>query len=61
MMFQLYYNAYHPVEILESLVVKSSVCCNRDRGVSMSSLMIDSHGPFTFVFKPDRSWYNLFY
>jgi hypothetical protein len=22
--------------------------------------MIDSHGPFTFVFKPDRDWYSLF-
>jgi hypothetical protein len=26
----------------------------------MSSRLIDSHGPFTFVFKPDRDWYKLF-
>ena len=57
---QLYYNAHHPIEILNSLMVKSSICCNRDRGVSMSSRMINSHGPFTFVFKPERDWYNIF-
>jgi hypothetical protein len=57
---QLYYNAAHPIEILESLMVKSSICCNRDRGVSMSSQLIESHGPFTFVFKPGRDWYGLF-
>lgn len=26
----------------------------------MSSRMIESHGPFTFVFKPGRDWYGLF-
>lgn len=57
---KLYYNAYHPVEILESLTIKTSSCCGRDRGVSMSSQMIDSHGPFTFVFKEGCEWFWLF-
>jgi hypothetical protein len=26
----------------------------------MSSRLIQSHGPFTFVFKPERDWYKLF-
>ena len=57
---RLFYNAAHPLEILDSLKVKGSICCQRDRGVSMSARMIDSHGPFTFVFKPDLDWYKLF-
>lgn len=47
---KLYYNASHPTEILESLTVKTSTCCGRDRGVSMSAKQLDCHGPFTFVF-----------
>ena len=57
---KLYYNAHHPVEILESRTILTSTCNGRNRGLSMSSKLIDSHGPFTFVFKPDRHWYNQF-
>jgi hypothetical protein len=59
-MLQLHYNAYFPVEILDSLLIESSIVCNNDRGISMSSRLIDSHGPFTFVFKPERDWYKFF-
>lgn len=54
---KLYYNAAHPIEILQSLTVLTSKMCGRDRGVSFSSEMLNSHGAFTFVFAPDRPWY----
>lgn len=57
---RLFYNANHPVEILEQLRIKSSIINRRNRGVSMSSCIINSHGAFTFIFKSDLSWYNQF-
>ena len=57
---KLYYNAHDPIGILESLKIRTSVCLGRDRGVSMSSKMIDSHGPFTFVFREGREWFSQF-
>ena len=45
-----YYNCWHPLEILQSLVIKVSTINGRNRGVSVASQMINSHGPFTFVF-----------
>jgi hypothetical protein len=56
---KLYYNCSHPIEILESLTIKISRV-TRDRGVSMSSVPINCHGPFTFIFKEDRLWYRQF-
>lgn len=55
----LFYNAFHPLEILSSLTIKTSFV-TRDRGVSMSCCAITSHGPFSFVFKPDLIWYAQF-
>lgn len=56
-MFRLYYNASHPLEILQSKTILTSKV-NRDRGVSLSSVLLNCHGAFTFVFKPDLPWYN---
>jgi hypothetical protein len=57
---RLYYNAFHPLEILQTLTIKTSVMNGRDRGVSMSSQPLDCHGPFTFVFKEGVRWARQF-
>lgn len=49
------------MEILDSLMIKTSIINGQDRGVSMSSnLKLWSHGPFKFIFKPELAWYAQF-
>lgn len=60
-MLQLCYNSWHPVEILTECVVRPSILDRRNRGVSFSeNLGLWGHGPFKFIFKPERVWYEKF-
>lgn len=55
----MYYNAAHPLEIMDSLTILTSKVNGRDRGVSFSLVPIDCHGPFTFHFV-QSDWFKQF-